>query len=48
VSVRPAGSPGAGAGLDLTKQGGFATDKDGLRRPAGKAWDMGPYQGDGK
>jgi len=41
------GSPGAGAGLDLTQIGGFAADKDGAPRPAGKAWDMGPYQGPG-
>jgi hypothetical protein len=40
-----AGSPGAGAGLDLTQQGGFSTDRDGAPRPAGKPWDMGPYQG---
>jgi hypothetical protein len=40
-----AGSPGAGAGMDLTKEGGFSTDKDGAPRPAGKPWDMGPYQG---
>ena len=43
-----AGSPGAGAGLDLTQQGGFSTDKDGIKRPAGKPWDIGPYQGEGK
>jgi hypothetical protein len=40
-----AGSPGVGAGLDLSQQGGFSTDKDGIQRPAGKGWDMGPYQG---
>lgn len=43
-----AGSPGAGAGMDLSQQGGFSADKDGAPRPSGKGWDMGPYQGEGK
>lgn len=39
-----AGSPGVDAGADLSATAGFGTDKDGRRRPAGKGWDLGPYE----
>jgi hypothetical protein len=38
------GGPGVDAGADLSRTAGFSTDKDGRRRPAGKGWDLGPYE----